>query len=252
MQAFTIILLILLVALAAAIFHKVRRAHLMLFNIKDELESLPNTHLMDLFHQIEALHGLTLDLKLEKSLPATRGWVASPDFLKAITGFALKAQPNVVVECSSGVSTLVLARCMQLNNKGHVYSLEHDEHHANITRNNLEKLGLDEFATVIHSPLIDHNIENQILPWYDINELPKTGIDLLVIDGPPKNIHPQSRYPAGPLLFNSLTHNSGVFLDDANREDEQKIVEKWLKENIDLEKVNEFYCEKGCAYLHKN
>src|SRR3712207_1794767 len=77
----------------------------------------------DSFRQPEALFGLYLELGFRKSLPPTRGWAASPDILLQLTQHARETHPNVVVECGSGASTVVLARCAELNGGGHVYSL---------------------------------------------------------------------------------------------------------------------------------
>lgn len=205
----------------------------------------------NLFRQLECLIGIYIDLKFSSRLPLTRDWAASPDFLWHISKYAMKHKPLVVVECSSGVSTVVLARCMELAGRGHVYSLEHEAEFAEVTRENLATMGLSNWATVIHAPLRDHKIGNEQWPWYSEENLPAgLNIDMLVIDGPIGKLRKNARYPAGQLLFNRLNADSAVFLDDASRPDEQEIVRLWEKE-FDWIDTSMLSTEKGCVVLSK-
>lgn len=225
--------------------HKVRLIHQMAYELKDQSHQGP----ANLFRQLEALHSLHLDLALDKSLPGTRGWAASPDFLSELARHALAQQPANVVECSSGTSTLVLARCMQLNGHGKVYSLEHDAHFARQTRLQLRRHGLDDWAEVLDAPLRAHQIGGESWPWYAHEVLPADlEIGMLAIDGPPMATRPLARYPAGPALFGRLAPGASVFLDDAARPDEQAILRRWQAEFPTFELVMRS-CEKGCAVL---
>ena len=60
--------------------------------------------------QIEAFIQLNSLLKFTASLPATRGWAASPDLLLSISQLVKEQKPKLVVELGSGVSTLVVAK----------------------------------------------------------------------------------------------------------------------------------------------
>ncbi|MET0322602.1 MAG: class I SAM-dependent methyltransferase, partial [Duganella sp.] len=206
-------------------------------------------HSTELFRQVEALHGLYVELDLRQSLPPTRGWAASPDFLLELARHARSAQPSVVVECSSGVSTLVLARCLQRQRRGMLYSLEHDPVYAQQTREALRRHGLQDWAQVIVAPLRPQQAAGATWTWYDLGALPATlPIDLLVIDGPPQATGPLARYPAGPLLFPRLAAGATVFLDDAARPDERAAVQRWGVEFPALAQSART-CEKGCAVL---
>lgn len=241
----TVMLIVLLAAVSLYTLHKVRLIHLMAHELKDQAQRQP----AELYRQLEALHGLYHELGLEQSLPATRGWAASPDFLLEVARHARTARPGVVVECSSGTSTLVLARCLQRNGYGKVYSLEHDPVYAEQTRRQLQRHGLQDWATVYQAPLQEHALGGQQWPWYACTMLPaELKVDLLVIDGPPMATRPLARYPAGPLLFHRLASGAQVFLDDAARPDEQAILARWNREFPQLSQrhVN---CEKGCAVL---
>jgi predicted O-methyltransferase YrrM len=240
--------LLLLVAVVAVIsmlmLHKVRAMHLMLYAQQDG----PRREAELLFRQTEALHGLYAELGLTMSLPSTRGWAASPDFLLELATHVRTARPSSVVECSSGVSTLVLARCLQLNGGGQLISLEHDAQYAQQTRLQLQRHGLADWAVVIDAPLAQHALGGEVWPWYAPDALPAGDIDLIVIDGPPQALRPLARYPAGPLLFGRLRAGAAVFLDDADRPGEQAILARWNAEFPALRQSSR-RCEKGCAVL---
>lgn len=203
----------------------------------------------NMFRQMEALEGIRLDLDLHKSLPATRNWAASPDFLMQLVRHALDAAPEVVLECGSGVSTLILARCAQVNGRGHVYSLEHQPQYAQVTRADLERHGLSAWATVLDAPLRSHVVNGDTWMWYSEEAVPRElSLDMLVIDGPPRKTGPLARYPAGPALFHRLGAKGMIFLDDADRASERATISRWMREFANLR--HEFIdCEKGCARL---
>lgn len=246
MFAFTTVLLIAAVlAVSLYALHKLRSVHLLVHALKDQARADTTA----LFRQLEALQGLYVDLGLTRSLPATRGWAASPDFLMELTRHALQHKPRSVVECSSGASTLVLARCMQINGGGKVYSLEHDPLYAQETRTQLARHGLSEFAQVLVAPLRPMEIGGASWSWYAHEVLPAAlEIDMLAIDGPPMATGTLARYPAGPALFPRLSPNAAVFLDDARRDDETAILERWQREFPSLSQSMR-NCEKGCALL---
>jgi predicted O-methyltransferase YrrM len=225
--------------------HAVRKVH----HAVRENHNLARIDAATQFRQLEALLGLYVDLGLNKSLPPTRGWAASPDFLMELARHALAEKPRTVVECSSGTSTLVLARCMQINGAGKVYSLEHDAAYAQATRAQLARHGLSDFACVLVAPLRPHQIGKQSWPWYAHEVLPADlDIDMIAIDGPPMATAALARYPAGAALFHRLTANGAVFLDDARRDDEQAILQRWKSEFPSLN-LSVRDCEKGCAVL---
>lgn len=237
------------VTLVALTLYKVRNMHLMLFRLTKQVSEVLPTQLDEQFRQLEALIGLRAEIEPIGILPPTRGWAASPDFLAVVATAAREYRPQCVVECSSGVSTIVLARCMQKNGSGHVYSLENDPTYADRTRDHLVRLGLAEWATVIDAPLEEQVIEQAIHRWYAKDKLPgNMTIDMLIIDGPPADTQSLARYPAGPVLFPRLSENGRVYLDDANRQDEREIVARWLAQFATLQHAN-IPAEKGCVEL---
>ncbi len=198
-------------------------------------------------------------LNLKKGIPYTPDWSAAPDFMTLIVEHALATQPATIFECSSGLTTLMLARCCQMNGQGHLYSLENGSEYATNTRSYFERYAADDYATVIDAPLekMAHNGDGFL--WYSSDEMaalisgqiPAQSINMVVIDGPPGFIQKNSRYPALPQLFDLLADGCTIFLDDAAREDEKRIVTLWLAEYPGLEHQY-FDAERGCSILTVN
>ncbi len=206
----------------------------------------------NVFAQVEALMAIHRELKLEHALPPTRGWAASPDFLRNIMTHALRARPGCIVECSSGVSTVVLARVAQMLGAGHVHSLEHDPDFAEQTRQLLRFHGLEDFATVYDAPLRELTLPGWSGRWYSSDVLRQgMPIDMLVVDGPPWFVGELPRYPAVPVFHDALVPGAVVFLDDADRPEEQAIVSQWRERFGDLQLVQVPKCEKGCVALER-
>jgi predicted O-methyltransferase YrrM len=162
---------------------------------------------------------------------------------------ALRRKPQTVMEYSSGISTVVLARCVQLNGTGHVYSLENSPEYAIKTRVLLEQHGLADWATVLDAPLVTQFTRT---PWYDESAIPAelTAIDMLVVDGPPASTAPLARYPALPRLHSRMSANCTVMLDDADRSDEVEMLRRWKQEFPKFEQTH-FDCEKGLVQMSK-
>ncbi len=190
-------------------------------------------------------------LRLTAELPYTKDWSAAADFVQLIVDEVFATKPQTIVECSSGLTTLMLARACQMVGQGRVYSLENGPEYAQNCRDNLKRYQLDEIATVIAAPLVDTVVGDKTFQWYSIAGLKEQQIDMLVIDGPPGFIQQHSRYPALPVLMERLADNCSVFLDDATRDDEKELVAMWLKEYPEFEHHYLDY-ERGCSVLRRN
>jgi predicted O-methyltransferase YrrM len=143
--------------------------------------------------------------------------------------------PRVVAECGCGRSTVVIARALRELGGGEVHSLEHDPAWAQLCRMQLAAEGLSEIATVIEAPLGPHALAQPGCGWYAgwaVAQLPESGIELLLVDGPPAG-DPElehSRYPALPALAGRLAPGATVVLDDASRSGERWVLERWEDE----------------------
>ena len=150
-------------------------------------------------------------------------WALRPEALELIADLVADGRTEVV-ECGSGLSTVTIARTLD---EGHVHALEHSPRWAKTTRAALTDEGLSEVATVVDAPLRDG--------WYDpaaLAQLPDSGIDLLLVDGPPAG-EPgteRGRYPALPKLADRLTPGAAIVLDDTERAGERWVLERWLAE----------------------
>lgn len=189
-------------------------------------------------------------LALNDGLPYTPNWSAASDFLEIIVDHCLEYQPSLILECGSGLSTIMLARCCQMNGKGRIISLEDGAQYVDRNRSYTERYRLDAYADIVYAPLIRISIDGVDYQWYSMDDIPVASIDMLVIDGPSGFIQKNSRYPALPLLESRLSKGCHVFLDDASRQDEQEIVMRWMDRDPDLR--HEYIDNsRGCSVLVK-
>lgn len=167
------------------------------------------------------------------ALPHT-DWSLGPAGLEAVLA-ELDRGLTEVVECGSGVSTVVIARALRALGHGKVTALEHDGAWAAATRRLLASEGLDAFATVVDAPLEPNPHAEAGCGWYRLEalgELPAQGIELLLVDGPPAG-EPgleRSRYPALAELGGRLAPEAVVILDDTDRVGERWVLDRWERE----------------------
>lgn len=203
--------------------------------------------------QVESLFSIFSVLKITHPLPPMGGWVISPDLGKIIVDLVLEKKPKIILEASSGVSTIIASYCLKQLGEGTVISLEEENKYAEVSNNALIKHGLKDIANVIHAPLKEIEIEGKKWIWYDLTKIKDIkSIDMLIIDGPAQygREQPMIRYPALPLLFDSLSDEAIIILDDADRKDEKNIVELWLKQ-FNCFEVERIDTEKGTVILHR-
>jgi predicted O-methyltransferase YrrM len=149
-----------------------------------------------------------------------------PAGLVSICNEIVHARRTSIVECGSGVSTIVLARLLrQRGTAGTVVALEHDPNWAQVVNDLLIQEGLSSYGRAIYAPLEGEPV------WYSqdaLSELPDT-IDLLIVDGPPADLPGNGlrRAPALPTLKPRLSSTAAVYLDDIDRTGEQSVLEGW-------------------------
>jgi len=222
-----------------------RRSAQSAVNAKRILEESLLTH----YWQVEAWMGVLATIQPALVLPATRKWAASPDLLRRVVQVVLKEQPDLVVEASSGTSTMVIAYCLKRLGKGRVMALEHDPIYAQRTRDMIALHDLQDIATVVDAPLKKYDIGGEARAWYDLMSVQfGAPIDLLVIDGPPESTQPLARYPALPLLHPHFGARTTVLLDDGARADEKEAVRRWSAE-FGAVSTDYLYTEKGAWEL---
>lgn len=206
------------------------------------------------YKQIEALFSVYSVLNNSQPLPPMRGWAISPDFANLVINLISEKKPQVIVELGSGVSTIISAYCLKSIGSGKIISIDQDKKYAEITNQNLAKHGLQDVAQVHYAPLKEVEINNKKWLWYDNARLKEiNNIDILIVDGPKQAGQQEKlvRYPALPILFEYLSNNPLIILDDADREDERKIAQLWIKE-FNSFKMENISTEKGTTILSKS
>lgn len=207
-------------------------------------------HADNVVSQVEGLMALYARSAGLPSFPRSRGWAASPDMLHGLINQVQVRKPHLALECSSGLSTLVLANEMRRMGRGKVISLEHEAFYAEATRAMLRAHGLQDWAEVLHAPLCPVKVNDWAGSWYDTSVLPADlKADLLVVDGPPSTTSPLARYPALPMLLSRLSPGALVLADDSDRPDETAMVKRWTRDVPGSKPVSLPRCEKGCAAL---
>lgn len=224
----------------------------------NEIDQIVENKLNNYFSQMEALNELKRIFPNLSFFPPTRGWAGSPDFLLKLVELVVAESPKYVVELGSGVSSVVLGAALKKFSKGKVDSFDHEKEFTTKSNRFLEVNNLSDIVTVNLSPLMNHNFDGKEWQWYDESKINKVedGIDLLVVDGPPRLLQEKSRFLALPRLFDKLSANSTIVLDDANRENEKQVVEDWLKFLINREVKHSImtfeYFEKGVVIIQIN
>ncbi|MGH7509643.1 MAG: class I SAM-dependent methyltransferase [Gemmatimonadales bacterium] len=160
------------------------------------------------------------------------GWAADPVMVHNAIRLLLEARPRLVLECGSGSSTVIIARCLRALGGGHIVSLDHDPTYARRTSELLRLHGVEDLATVVAAPLVNREIGGRLVRWYgpQYEPLLTQPIDVLLVDGPPGSSGPRARYPAGMMLKNHLAPECWILLDDGDRPDERAIAHAWSGE----------------------
>jgi predicted O-methyltransferase YrrM len=186
--------------------------------------------------EIEALLQLYSRVDPREPMPPSGKWALNPQGLLNLYALVQRHRPQVVVELGSGTSTVWIGYALAPNGGGQLFSIDHDEEYAGQS-SQMVRLHRDQMAPteVRHAPLKEISVGGQAFRWYDAARLADIErIDLLIVDGPPARTGPQARYPAMPVLREQLSDGALVVLDDAGRDDEHKIIERWLQETPGL------------------
>jgi hypothetical protein len=180
------------------------------------------------------LHALVQVRPLLDRLPVELGgWAAEPLLLHQVVQTLIETRPRLVVECGSGSSSVVIARCLQSLGGGRLVSIDHDPAFAARTESLLRLHGVAATASVVRAPLQDRvTADGRTLRWYgpDYEPLLVEPIGVLVVDGPPGGSGRRARYPALPLLAPFLAPGCIILLDDGDRPDEREIAGEWGRE----------------------
>ncbi len=156
----------------------------------------------------------------------------------------------------AGISTLAIANLIKKNNlECSFISVEDSEEWFMYIKSFLLRNDLQNYVKIIYAPLQKNSLALDNNMWYSDQVLKENinsdiKFNLAIIDGPeawkPKIRF--SRYPAVPYLINILSDEFSIYLDDANRRGEKKIMNLWNnKYNLKFERINDTsaVCIKG-------
>jgi len=130
-----------------------------------------------------------------------------------------------VLECGSGLSTLLLA--VMAGRRGQmVHTLEHDpESHLRLNAL-VERYRLSNLK-VHHAPIRSYGG----FDWYDIPSACDTAcFNLVICDGPSRHLTDSGRYGLFPAMRERLHPHCRVIMDDSNRSLERHVIGCWRKE----------------------
>lgn len=157
------------------------------------------------------------------------GWgnesYSAPDeYLAACIRHALGSS-GPILECGSGLSTLLVAAIAKKRGRSH-WVLEHCPAWAMRVQRSLTRFKLDSAVVLFANPLRDYGD----FCWYDppLESMPQA-FDLVICDGPPGSTK-GNRYGLVPIMKERLKPECVILLDDASREEEQAVAERWKTE----------------------
>lgn len=199
----------------------------------------------------EAIISINNLVKPIARFPPMSGRSVSSTALLYIYEILDNAKPELLMELGAGVSTLVLGYWASRNN-AKLISVENNEEYLRRVLSWVDEHKLQNSVDVLHSPLVNHDVSGQVFLWYEASIFERISqVDFLFVDGPKGELQALSRYPAMPMLVEKLSDNAVVALDDAARNDEQKIVRLWNKEFPEWRSTYKLLDGKGMTTLHK-
>ena len=185
---------------------------------------------------MQALLFLFSSFDFRAALPSLTGWAISPELASTLLTLIRSHEPEVILELGSGASTIIMGYAVEQKGRGRVISLDHSKKYGAQTQQQLAAHALQNWAEVRHAPLEPVEFQGEAWQWYDLDTLgDELTIDMVVIDGPPRETGPMARYPAVPALYEHLSAEAVVVLDDAYRDDEKAMLDRWMTEYDDFE-----------------
>jgi predicted O-methyltransferase YrrM len=187
-------------------------------------------------HDLLALQVLRPLLDTGGYLPWSSGAMRASGLVTICNEIVLGGRRRVV-ELGAGASTVLLARLLREQGGGATLdAIEHDALWAAWVSERLAQEGLASVAHVTLAPLEPHPLAWDGLPWYAqaplAAALEGTPVELLLVDGPPAfdAARAHARYPALAAVAPFLASDAVVVLDDAVRDGEAAVLERWERE----------------------
>lgn len=212
----------------------------MSFNIKEKISTYINDRMRELTEKQQTVLDYAQISRLfpEPNFIPFTSWSISPSVILHILNDIVLNKRQNIIEFGAGASTLYIAQLIKtLKLKSHVYSVEASQEWFCNMQKEILRCDLGDIVTLILAPMTvvpeDICLREQKL-WYDSGKITDAlqeaqEFDLVIVDGPYGSSTPFARYSAIPFLQGRLSKEYGVFLDDAQRKEEQEIAEVWTE-----------------------
>ena len=176
-------------------------------------------------------------LAMAQLAPLTDGYLPwstfamRPQAITAVLNDVVLGQRRHIVECGGGLSTVYIARLLEHHDVGHVTTIDHDRAWLEALERMLGP-SLTRRVRLVYAPLERSPLELGAEDWYSTAALDTidSGIDLLVVDGPPAHDRPLARYPAVPYFWPRLAPGCTIVCDDIRRRGEREVISRWESE----------------------
>lgn len=151
------------------------------------------------------------------------GYSADSAYLRQLLDMAYSSKNMTILECGSGLSTLLVGLVADRN--GHkLFALEHHPEWATKVQTELDKAGV-QAAVVKLCPIIQYGE----FDWYDVGniDLPSNSpIDFVICDGPPAQTR-GGRIGLPYVMSERLKAGCLVIADDTHRPMEKEVLRDW-------------------------
>jgi len=192
-----------------------------------------------------------VDASLISELLSHSDWPMAEDSLTFIISLIASLRPKHILEFGSGLSTYVMGEaCRLLKLRCKITSIDHDpEFGANVAKRYFNMPQVSKSINFVFASLVARSFGGKYLPSYYIKPVQARSIvraDLVLIDGPPTYLGGREG-----ILYQAMDFASPgtiALLDDANRDEEKRIISNWqdaLGNNIEINLLTGF--KKGLA-----
>lgn len=170
----------------------------------------------------------TLDgLLRDEPRPSFGGWAIDAATAAAIVRLVRQPEVKCVLELGPGASTELLGSLSDREGL-RLIALEHDESFLHVVAQRLASAPGGASVDLRFAPLTRCELPGWRGAWYDPDAVRDiTDVDLLIVDGPPGTRSFGARYPAVPMLLPALRPGALVFVDDAPRREESRMIDRW-------------------------
>lgn len=206
----------------------------------------------NIYTQLAALMEIRTVVGTSVPLGPFRGWAMSPDALLHVVRDVTARQAPRVIEFGAGESTIAIAAALKAGGSGSLVSIEHDAGIAAAIAARLARYGLRPYADIRVVP-IRSCAARDALPAFSSYDL--TGVDVpfavALIDGPAVGTFGSAtRLVPLEWALARLDDGAAVYLDDAKRSDEVRVVKTALSGRAGYE-TTEIEAEKGLLRIRR-